>query len=1531
MVLDTDTVHRINLLECLQELHAGVQEPPEEAPFEWTEDEIQQYFSSGGLSLPTKSSPTEDESHAGRGDEATVPRRIQFGGVVMDAPHPTALSNTRVGWAGPLRGVRASSPCRAELAALEWMTRKIHLRQDMLLLSDPGPRARHLALTLCAVLGREVEHLGVTRDTCADADLKQRREIFDGEVRYVSQSVVNAALHGRVLLLEGMERAERNVLPVLNNLLENREMGLEDGSFLLAAPRFDALLLEDGPHGVPHTAASLAARGLLRVSPEFIVIAIAAPVAKYGGNPLDPPLRSRFACHCLGHLLPGEHLERLCAFAPTVPRDLVRRLVSFAGAVNGSSSPPPPPTDGSRASTRPRAAFNTADLPVLPWFPEGGLESAVRLLAAIPLLRTSLAEVLHRVYPHSLISLDDAQKQMLAEACRELGLQPPESASAPALLLGEVAANPSQRRCVLRFEASPAGEGTGDPRVWSVLRLKEYLTRHGVSSRGLREKTELVEVARKCQHAALAAAECPAAQGTSVQLEAAGGGWRGIAGRAQRAGLAASQQRAVCAMLQDHAAAEMDLCVVGERGSGKTYVALGFAASLGYRVRQVFCYRDMTARDLTMRRATDARGNTTWRRSALVEAAVSGDLCLLDGIHRLAPGILYATLAPMLSDRGAALPDGTRLVSDEHWQDLLRRRMGDEEGARDRAEAELEAEGVTRVHPSFRVVATAELLRVGRYLGKHPADVRGALRRAFAASWRFVPAAAREPMEALLADVLMRQGVQRREWQGVAGGIEGGGLWGDEAPAEGAVGVRPAEIAVTQDHAGNTRVRIGAVTAERAPPERTELVPEVRFVATRTHVASLERMLADWALGQHLLLIGNQGVGKNKVVDRLLQLLRCEREYIQLHRDTTMQALTAAPSLVNGVLTYTDSPLVRAARHGRVLVVDEADKAPLEVVCVLKALVEDGELQLADGRTVRIGCHGGGKPSPAEEASGADMPASGAGETEGARDAASGKTEAQTKDDGEGQTEEFIEAHPGFRVVVLANRPGFPFLGNDFFRECGDVFSCHVLDNPEEPSELQLLQAHGPDVPLLTLRRLVRGFNRLRGLVEQGLLAYPYSTRELVGVVRHLQAFPQDGVEVACRNVFDFDAHEPLTMKRLESALRDAGLFTGPTPTAAPPAPINAAVLRRAPGSQFQMDLELEAPPPMQPRGHATAHPTDRRPLEMTAREDAPPPVSEKAPTHGLEDDEEHVGGNQYAGGTGGTGTAGLGGKAGPYRLDKGQDIHLLSEEEKNNVDAETQERARRMADEAYAKRLEAIGMSEFDAAEYERMLAPVASDVQQLRRALDSLQHRSTERVWQRQQNQGELDDNRLVDGVVGATNIYKRRGEDPAHCANQGALPKRIKFVMDLSGSMYTFNRLDGRLDRLLEVAILLFEALDGFESRYEYAMVGHSGSSSEEWLVRWGRPPKARAQRLELVQQMAAHAQFCWSGDHTLEASRLAIRDCLSAPADEYFTFIISDADLQRYNIRPEDLGDIMLAEEKMKAFTLFICANDLSSMK
>ena len=92
-------------------------------------------------------------------------------------------------------------------------------------------------------------------------------------------------------------------------------------------------------------------------------------------------------------------------------------------------------------------------------------------------------------------------------------------------------------------------------------------------------------------------------------------------------------------------------------------------------------------------------------------------------------------------------------------------------------------------------------------------------------------------------------------------------------------------------------------------------------------------------------------------------------------------------------MRWRDSPLVLALRHGRVLVLDEADKAPLEVVAILKSLLADGHMRLSDGRRVL---------SPALAAA-----------AERAGDAAGG---ARAHDD-------VLTIHPEFRVLALANRP----------------------------------------------------------------------------------------------------------------------------------------------------------------------------------------------------------------------------------------------------------------------------------------------------------------------------------------------------------------------------------------------------------------------------------------------------------------------------------------------------------------------------
>ncbi|MCL4129041.1 UNVERIFIED_CONTAM: hypothetical protein GTU68_013465, partial [Idotea baltica] len=70
---------------------------------------------------------------------------------------------------------------------------------------------------------------------------------------------------------------------------------------------------------------------------------------------------------------------------------------------------------------------------------------------------------------------------------------------------------------------------------------------------------------------------------------------------------------------------------------------------------------------------------------------------------------------------------------------------------------------------------------------------------------------------------------------------------------------------------------------------------------------------------------------------------------------------------------------------------------------------------------------------------------------------------------------------------------------------------------------MDLLRQYGPDVPEAVMRQLVGAFSELRELADQGLIQYPYSTREVVNIVKHLQKYDDDGIASVVRNVFDFD------------------------------------------------------------------------------------------------------------------------------------------------------------------------------------------------------------------------------------------------------------------------------------------------------------------------------------------------------------------------------------------------------------------------
>uniref|UniRef100_A0A8C9Z2I1 von Willebrand factor A domain-containing protein 8 n=1 Tax=Sander lucioperca TaxID=283035 RepID=A0A8C9Z2I1_SANLU len=1748
----------------------------------------------------------------------------------------------------PVNTVFSDSLPQTVVQHLRWIMQKDLLGQDVFLIGPPGPLRRSIAMQYLELTKREVEYVALSRDT-TETDLKQRREIRSGTAFYIDQCAVRAATQGRVLVLEGLEKAERNVLPVLNNLLENREMQLEDGRFLMSYQRYDKLLQE-------HTKEELDSWKIVRVSEDFRVIALGLPVPKYKGNPLDPPLRSRFQARDVYYLPFKDQLELLYTVGPNIAAERVSQLLSLATTLCSQESSnlglPDFPVDNL--------------LPIFPTLPFKGGERINKSLGPLLVHGFWFCESLSKgILPHSF---------------------------------------------------------------YRTMTLLVALSR-------------LVVVPTKLQvPAGIKELHPPNSSPTFISTP--------------------SHSQLMAEMMQSHMV--KDICLIGAKGCGKSVIAREFAEMLGYSIEPVMLYQDMTARDLLQQRCTLPNGDTAWRPSPLVTAAIEGKLLVLDGIHRVNLGTL-AVLSRLLHDRELDLYDGTRLLRWDRYQTLKEQLQFTDQ--------QLQERSIFPIHPSFRVLALAEPPVVGastnssrgqQWLGPELLTMflyHTVSPMARAEEMKLIqgltPNVPKEAAEQLLHLTHSLRKTNDATAQSLASSLSTRQLlricrrlsqYPEESIAHAVnkaclsrflpslarasldKSLANCSIPDTPDPAEHTRdfscsvkdgvLTIGSVSAPVYDANEKMKVPDVLFYDNLQHMMVMEDMLKDFLLGEHLLLVGNQGVGKNKIVDRFLHLLNRPREYLQLHRDTTVQTLTLQPSVRDGIIMYEDSPLVKAVKLGHILVIDEADKAPTNVTCILKALVESGEMILADGRRI---ISAEGRPNT-------------------------------------------IVMHPDFRMLVLANRPGFPFLGNDFFGALGDIFSCHAVDNPKPQAELAMLKQYGPNVPDATLQKLVAAFGELRSMADQGTITYPYSTREVVNIVKHLQKFPDEGLANVVRNVFDFDSYNKDMREVLIEALHKHGIPIGAKPssvklakelplpevkmtgywtvnqggnarrkllcpsetrpidikgpvflrvqsypcnrqesralsfseekahwqipmnevniicdvttkddvvyvatcnpvclysmkergetiqcmelydvfprtisgvwqpfvTVAPlGSPLDGQVVLHEEQSntvlhldmvtgavrRLMLELKLDHPqqcltaqaqsfagsnwcvcvcsnqlevldvlegrvhsislpinlksvflvaedrwlllesntnkkflltkpmhmnaedsgvcqlhsisedsvstghgatevsvpqmlsceqlpnenlsaaldqnivspnriladtgsfarvvvgfpdlvspnevysfkrpvdlsvmksaetgahmflrgglrsgaakqencvsllsanqvvralppnkvplkevypkdvtPPMTaaylevtdlnskkvkyipvPRSMMVSPYTswlskvsesdvliaalgsggvvtvdmggyvrlwetgldtlqrslmewrnmigteDGRPLQITIQRDSGLDVS--APKHGKFDPNNapHVGGNQWAGGTGGRDTAGLGGKGGPYRLDAGHKVYQVSQAEKDAVPEEVRRAAREMGEKAFKERLKEIDMSEYDAATYERFSNAVRRQVQSLRIILDSLQAKGKERQWLKNQALGELDDAKIIDGLTGEKAIYKRRGELDPEPGSPQQKPKRLRVLADVSGSMYRFNGVDGRLERSMEAVCMVMEALESYEHKFKYDIIGHSGDGYDIELVRVDKVPKNNKQRLKVLKTMHAHSQFCMSGDYTLEGTEASIKELAREEADEHFVMVLSDANLERYGIRPERFAQALTSDPQVNAFAIFI---------
>ncbi|CAF4203208.1 unnamed protein product [Rotaria socialis] len=104
-----------------------------------------------------------------------------------------------------------------------------------------------------------------------------------------------------------------------------------------------------------------------------------------------------------------------------------------------------------------------------------------------------------------------------------------------------------------------------------------------------------------------------------------------------------------------------------------------------------------------------------------------------------------------------------------------------------------------------------------------------------------------------------------------------------------------------------------------------------------------------------------------------------------------------------------------------------------------------------------------------------------------------------------------------------------------------------------------------------------------------------------------------------------------------------------------------------------------------------------------------------------------------------------------------------------------------------------------------------------------------------ERHRTTGDWDERKLIEGIIGEKSIYKYRADVPPEPGSPQTKAKRLRLVVNLSASMYRFNGVDNRLERQCECVLMFLESLAGFEHKFTYDIVGHSGDEHSIELIR------------------------------------------------------------------------------------------------
>jgi MoxR-like ATPase len=563
---------------------------------------------------------------------------------------------------------------------LRWLMQKDALRQDALLAVPDGAgiiQCRRLAMAYAELVQRPVDLLTITSHTTVHDVLHRRVFVEEGNAKdsnslryrgYVweDQAAVQAALGGHILILDGLHRAERNVMSALNSLLANRELCLEDGRTLICRELY-LTLKEEGR-----------VRGNLNVVPisdNFRVIALWS--RKF--DRLDPETRSRFQI-CRVDMPPsGLVYEKLLwshdgdvdpkgKKAEEKKKDLISVSIPIPDESRDFEIP-----DISREKSAEQLSLIASvltDTTVIKndgfFFPLTSLSAIHRIRTHFP--QTPLAEILYRAFPYASPEarlrklLDRWPMAVLTRKWVQYVLEDLRLAEGANDSIPELTGNAYTFQFV---EAIP-----GDPyNVYVYWSQRKQFNKQGIFASMFKDYS-LGDVRVKVASGGLLLKKTPPSSYITTEVP----------------------NELFTAMFQEHFAGR-DILLIAPQGEEKSIIQLAnhFCSLTGYEALVFPLHEEITPMGLLQQKPT-ASSPTEIAESPLLKAACSGQVCILDGIEKVSAEVM-ATLQGFLTDRQIVFPDGLKYILSQTDGDLGHK--------------------VQRIHPSFRVIAIATIPALG--------------------------------------------------------------------------------------------------------------------------------------------------------------------------------------------------------------------------------------------------------------------------------------------------------------------------------------------------------------------------------------------------------------------------------------------------------------------------------------------------------------------------------------------------------------------------------------------------------------------------------------------------------------------------------------------------------------------------------------------------------------------------------------------------------------------------------------------------